>query len=59
MHRINYNSSSGRFALDNASASAVNDLARLGAIEIERKENVDVLARRFLNGCKMEIFRTS
>jgi hypothetical protein len=52
LHRIDYQATVGRFSLDDASETSIQDLARLGAIEVEKRVNFDVINRRFLNGIK-------
>lgn len=56
LHRIDYQSTDGRFSLDDASETSIQDLARLGAIEVEKRANFDVIYRRFLNGTKAPQF---
>jgi patatin-like phospholipase/acyl hydrolase len=56
LHRIDYQASDGRFSLDDASDTSIGDLARLGAIEVEKRENFEVVSRCFLNGIKVDQF---
>lgn len=59
LHRIDYQATGGRFSLDDASETSIQDLARLGAIEVEKRANFDAIGRRFLNGTKAAEFRPS
>jgi patatin-like phospholipase/acyl hydrolase len=59
LHRIDYQATDGRFSLDDASETSIQDLARLGAIEVEKRANFDAIGRRFLNGTKAPQFGPS
>lgn len=51
---INYVSRNGEFALDDA--SRIEDLVGLGRSEAARKENIEVVSQRFLNGTHAQPF---
>jgi patatin-like phospholipase/acyl hydrolase len=57
LHRIDYQANDGRFSLDDAAQTSIRDLARLGAIEVEKRVNFDAISHRFLNGIKADQFR--
>ena len=50
LHRVNFMSTAGRFSLDNASETAITHLANLGRKEVEKKEHVELIWSRFVNG---------
>ncbi|MEP0189764.1 MAG: CBASS cGAMP-activated phospholipase [Erythrobacter sp.] len=49
-HRIDASVASGRFGLDKADAMTISELVTLGRGEAVKKENLDVVRSRFLNG---------
>lgn len=55
-HRIDATVSSGRFGLDRADAKAISELVSLGRGEAVKKENLDVVRSRFLNGTPVSPF---
>lgn len=50
MHRITFQSTAGRFSLDNASTKAIDDLTNIGVSEAQKKEHTDVVFAQFVNG---------
>jgi patatin-like phospholipase/acyl hydrolase len=50
MHRINVTSKAGEFSLDDARPEKIQRLINLGRGEAVKRENIDVIKTRFLNG---------
>ena len=57
LHRVNFLSTAGQFALDNASEKAIADLTNLGWKEVEKREHTDVIWKRFVNGAPAAPFQ--
>jgi uncharacterized protein len=57
LHRIDFAATSNRFSLDNAAPNAINDLTNLGWKAAEKRENTDVVTKRFVNDVPVDQFR--
>lgn len=56
LHRINVVAKEGEFSLDDARPEKIQWLVNLGRSEAVKKENLEVVKARFLNGTKAEPF---
>ena len=56
LHRINVIAKEGEFSLDDARPEKIQQLINLGRSEAVKRENLEVVRARFLNGSKAPIF---
>lgn len=56
VHRVNYLAKPREFSLDDARVDKIEQLINLGRGEAVKKENLDIVRKRFLNGIPAKIF---
>lgn len=57
LHRIDFTAREGQYTLDDASRSTIEQLVSVGRAEAVKRENLDVVRQRFLNGNRVQPYQ--